>query len=235
MLPSRRTLVLCLLLGVLILGWLSWRDLPSRRQLTETAVPIIFKQPVNFAKRTFDPANPPPDMPPLTSGENAECVADFLSNANVSGQTRRTDSTHATVTITQIKATLQLNITIWMPPDVTTHVIEHEEGHRQISEYYYQTAEKIAERVAATYMGKQVEIAGADLDAESIKALQQMAAEITEEYDRELNTEPTQLLYDTITDHSRNDVVAKDAADHALKNISIESAPPASPEQLDSK
>jgi len=101
-LPSRRTLVLCFLLVVLILGWLSWRDLPSRRQLTETAVPIIFKQPVNFAKRTFDPANPPPDMPPLTSGENAECVADFLSNANVSGQTRRTDATHGTMTWTGI-------------------------------------------------------------------------------------------------------------------------------------
>jgi len=37
-----------LVAGVLILGWLSWRDLPSRRQLMETAVPIIFKQPVQF-------------------------------------------------------------------------------------------------------------------------------------------------------------------------------------------
>jgi len=126
----------------------------------------------------------------------------FLSNANVSGQTRRTDSTHATVTLTQIKATLQLNITIWMPPDVTPHVIEHEEGHRQISEYYYQTAEKIAERVAATYMGKQVEIAGADLDAESIKALQQMAAEINRGIRPGIKhgTDATPLRH--LTDHS---------------------------------
>jgi hypothetical protein len=234
-LSTRRILVLCLLLALLILGWLSWRDLPSRRQLKETAEPIISKQPVNFANRTFDPASPPSDMPPLTSGENAECVSDFLSNANVSGQTRRTDATHATVTVTQIKVALQLNITIWVPADVTPHVIEHEEGHRQISEYYYQTADKLAERVAATYMGKQVEIAGTDLDAESIKALQQMAAEITEEYDRELNTEPTQLLYDTITDHSRNEVVAEDAAAHALKNVSIESTPPVSLEEPNSQ
>ena len=170
-------------------------------------------------------------MPPLTAGENAECVSDFLSNANVSGQTRRTDATHATVTVTQIKVTLQLNVTIWVPADVTPHVVEHEEGHRQISEYYYQTADKLAERIAANYMGKQVEISGADLDAESVKALQQMADEITDEYNRELNTEPTQLLYDTITDHSRNDVVAQDAADHALKNITVESPPPSGPEQ----
>ena len=229
--PLRRILVLCLLLGLLVLGWLSWRDAPSRRQLKETAEPVISKQPVNFATRTFDPASPPSDMPPLTAGENAECVSDFISNANVAGQTLRTDATHATVTVSSIKVALQLNVTIWVPAGVTPHVIEHEEGHRQISEYYYQTADKVAERVAATYMGKQIEVTGADLNAESIKALQQMGAEITEEYDRELNPEPTQLLYDSITDHSRNEVVVQDAVDHALKNASIESDPPASPEQ----
>jgi hypothetical protein len=228
-LPLRRILVLCLLLGMLILGWLSWRDAPSRRQPRETAEPVISKQPVNFANRTFDPASPPSDMPPLTAGENAECVSDFISNANVAGLTRRTDATHATVTVSSIKVALQLNITVWVPTDVTPHVIEHEEGHRQISEYYYQAADKLAERVAATYMGKEVEITGTDLNAESMKALKQMAAEITDEYDRELNTEPTQLLYDSITDHSRNEVAVQDAVDHALKNVSAESTPPANP------
>ena len=38
----------------------------------------------------------------------------------------------ATVTITQIKVTLQLNINIWVPAGVTQHVIEHEGGHRQV-------------------------------------------------------------------------------------------------------
>jgi hypothetical protein len=231
----RRILVLCLLLGLFVLGWLSWRDAPSRRQLKETADPIISKQPVNFVSRTFDPASPPSDMPPLTAGENAECVSDFISNANVAGQTLRRDATHGTVTVSSIKMTLQLNITIWVPTGVTPHVIEHEEGHRQISEYYYQTSDKIAERVASTYVGKQIEVTGADLNAESMKALKQMAAEISDEYDRELNTEPTQLLYDSITDHSRNEVAVQDAVDHALKNVSVESTQPASPEQPDSR
>jgi hypothetical protein len=228
-LTLRRVLVLCLLLGVLILGWLSWRDLSSRRQLREAPGPTINKQPVNFANRTFDPASPPSDMPPLNSGENAECDSDFLSNSNVGGETLQKDATHATVTITRIKVKLQLNITIWAPTDISQRVIDHEEGHRQISEYYYQTADKLAERIAATYMGKQIDITGADLNAESTKALQQMATDITDEYNRELNPEPAQLLYDTITDHSRNEVVAKDAAAHAIKNISIEPTQPANP------
>jgi hypothetical protein len=231
----RRILVLCLLVGLLIFGWLNWRDVSSRRQLRELPGPTILKQPVNVASRTFDPASPPPDMPPLNPGENAECVSDFTANANVAGQTLRTDTTHGAVTITRINLTLLLNITIWVPTGVTQRVIDHEDGHRQISEYYYQTAEKLAERISATYMGKQVEITGADLNAESTKALKQVANEISDRYERELNSEPAQLLYDSITDHSRNDVVTQDAVDHALKNISMESPQPAGPVQTDSR
>jgi hypothetical protein len=226
-LSSRRLLVFCMLLGVPIIGWLSWRELSSRRQPSELRVPRINKQPAVVASRTFDPASPPADMPPLAAGENAECDSDFEANASVGGQTRLSDATHGTVTVTQINVTLQLNITIWLPAGVTQHVVEHEEGHREISESYYQTADKHAERIAATYMDKQVDITGTDLSAESNKVLQKMAVEITGEYNKELNPEPAQLLYDTITDHSRNEVVVKDAVAHALKNVSVESRQPA--------
>lgn len=165
-------------------------------------------------------------MPPLAPGENAECDSEFRSSASVRGEPRQTDATHAIITITQVNMTLQLNINIWVPTGATQHVIEHEEGHRQISEYYYQTADKLAERIAAKYLGKQVEITGTDLGAESNKVLQQMATDITDEYGKELNPEPTQLLYDSITDHGRNEVVVKDAVAHALKNTTIESTQP---------
>jgi hypothetical protein len=226
-LPSRGLIVLCALLGVIIFGWLTWRGFSSRRQLTEAPVMTINKQPVAFANHTFDPASPPAGMPPLAPGESAECDSDFLSSASVRGESRQTDATHATVTITQIKVALQLNISIWVPAGVTQHVIEHEQGHRQVSEYYYQTADKLAERIAAKHVGKQVEISGTDLGAESSKMLQQMAADITDEYNKELNPGPAQLLYDAITDHGRNEVVVKDAVAHALKNVMIESTQPA--------
>ncbi len=223
---SRGLIVLCVLLGMLIFGWLLLRNFSPRQQPREAPVPTIIKQPVAFANRTFDPATPPADMPPLTPGEIAGCDSDFLSTASVRGESRQTDATHATVTITQIKVTLQLNINIWVPTGVTQHVIEHEEGHRQISEYYYETADKVAERIAATYMGKQVEITGTDLRSESSKMLQQTATDITDKYNKELNPGPTQLLYDAITDHGRNEVVVKDAVAHALDNITVESTQP---------
>jgi len=220
---SRRFIAPSILFEALLIGWLACCALSCNRPSKEASAVTINKQPVNFARRTFDPTNPPSDMPPLAQGEYAGCDSDFLSNATVAAQTRQTDATHATITVTHIKMDLQLNVTIWEPKEATQHVTEHEEGHRQIAEYYYQTADKIAERIATTYLGKQVDIAGSDVQAESNKFLQQTAAAITADYSRELNPGPTQLLYDSITDHSRNDVVVKDAVAHAIKNAAIES------------
>jgi hypothetical protein len=221
--------VLCISVAALVFGWITWRNVSSHQQYRETSLPIIIKQPVAVANRTFDPTAPPTDMPPLSGGEIAACDSDFQSNASVRGESRQTDSTHATVTITQVKMTLQLNINIWVPTGATTRVTDHEEGHRQISEYYYQTADKLAEKIATRYLGRQVDIAGTDLSAESTRMLQQMAREITGEYNKELNPGPTQQLYDDITDHGRNDVVVQDAVAHAIKNVVVESSQPAPP------
>ena len=223
---SRGLLMLCVSAAALVFGWITWRNVSSRQQYRETSVPIIIKQPIAVANRTFDPTAPPKDMPPLSGGEIAVCDSDFQSNASVRGESRQTDSTHATITITQVKMTLQLNINIWVPTGATQRVTEHEEGHRQISEHYYQTADKLAEKIAARYLGRQVDIAGADLGAESNRMLQQIAREITGEYNKQLNPGPTQLLYDDITDHGRNDVVVQDAVAHAIKNVVVESAQP---------
>jgi hypothetical protein len=221
-----RTIAPLVLLKALLIGCLAYGTVACSPSPKEPPRVTINRQPVNFARRTFDPVNPPSGMPPLTQGENAACDSDFLSNAIVGGETRPTDATHATVTITHIKMNLQLNINIWVPNDVTEHVTEHEQGHRQISEYYYQAADKLAEQIAKPYVGKQVDITGTNLQLESDKFLQQTATAITTEYNRQLNPEPTQLLYDSITDHSRNEVIVKDAVAHAIKNVSIESPQP---------
>jgi hypothetical protein len=218
----RRVIVVVLLLGAIAFGWVKWRD-SSRQNLPEGSGPAISKLPIASANRTFDPAAPPADMPPLRRGESAECDSNFLSNASVSGESRQTDAAHAVLTITQVRMTLQLKITIWAPVGATEQVLQHEDGHRQISEYYYQTADKLAQRIAATYIGKQVEITGTDLNAVSSAMLQQLADEITGEYDKELNPESAQLLYDALTNHGRNDTPVKDAIATALRDVKVAS------------
>jgi hypothetical protein len=219
----RRFITICLLLALVVAAWLWWRSPESHHPSGVAAVPTITKQQANIVTRTFDPQNPPADMPPLSPGEIAVCDSNFMAKANVGGDARETDSTHGIVTITKVDVTLQLNITIWIPPDASQHVIEHEEGHRQISEFFYQSADALAAQIAAQYLGKKDSINGTDLHAELGKQLQQIGAEITEQYAKQLNPDPTQLRYDAITDHSRNDVAASDAVAQVLKDVSLPS------------
>ena len=158
-------------------------------------------------------------MPPLAAWEEAECDSNFVSNANVKGRTEMVDGTHGVVTVTDVKVTLQLAINIWVAEGAAKRVIEHEQGHRRISEHYYETADQVAEQIAATYLGKQVSASGGDLIAEVNKLLQQMGAEITAEYSQSLNPSLAQNRYDDITDHGRNDFGVADAVAQVFRDV----------------
>jgi len=212
-----RPIVLCVLVTVLLFAGFAWNHYSSIGQPSEASKPIIEKQPVVFLQRSFEPAAPPADMPPLGEGEEAECDSNYISDANVSGHMQRIDATNATVTVTQVKVTLQLKITIWVPNGATQHVIEHEQGHRQISEHYYQFADKVAAEIAAPYIGRQISISGSDLNAEFHNALLQLSKQITAEYNNKLTPGPAQQRYDDLTDHNRNDRDANAAAAQAIK------------------
>ncbi len=218
---AHNSTILQVLVGLLALGWAGSFGSRSASTSAATAGLTINKQPVYFVKRAFSPAAPPADMPPLAPGEDAECSSAFAANASVEGVAQPW-ATHATVTITHVVMTLELKITIWAPLNSTTQVMDHEEGHRQISDYYYQSADKLAEGIAATYVGRHVVVSGSNLAAASQEALRKIAGEIDEQYNRALNPRPAQVLYDSITDHGRNKVLARDAAAQALKNAAVE-------------
>jgi hypothetical protein len=224
---SSRSLILPLIfVGLLVIGAIVWKSLPSPHPSPPAPALTIEKLPVVLTSRTFDPAAPPADMPPLGAHETAECDSNFLSSASVRGISRNSDSTHATLTITNVRVTLQLKINLWLPKDAPQNLIDHEDGHRQISQNTYDTADQLAQQIASAYIGKQIEITGPDLEDASNKTLQQLANEITSAYGKQLNPDPPQLLYDSITDHARNGVVARDAVDHVLKNAPIEASDP---------
>jgi hypothetical protein len=117
--------------------------------------------------------------------------------------------------------TLQLNITIWLPVNAPQNTIEHEDGHSQISQSYYRTADNVAEQIALTHIGDRIDIAGADLNAEADKALQQVAADINAEFSRQFDPDATQRYYDALTNHGRNRIIVKDAVAAALRDNGI--------------
>ena len=187
----------------------------------------IVKMPAQVGTRYFDPDNPPSDRPPLTGSEEAVSVGDFLSDASVGGQVMQTDATHAKARINRIKVTLQLNITTWLPNNPQKWTVEHEEGHRQISEYYYRNAEVIARRIAEPYFGKTIDLSGADMRKALSAAIDKIADKITSEYKRQMPVETTQDRYDAITEHSRKEIPVPDAVAQALKETYPEPAKPA--------
>jgi hypothetical protein len=211
---------------VCLCGCHSGLDSSAPPKLAGDAIQIT-KLPAQYMPHTFDPAAPPPNMPPLHSGEAAVCDSDFIARSSVRGQPRRTDSTHAMLTITNVMMTLQLQTNVWVPLDAPQTIADHEEGHREIADYTYQSADQLAQRIAASYIGKRVEVGGDDLDAASSQKLLEIATEITNAYTTQIDNNSTQLLYDNITDHSRNGVIAKDAVEHAIKNAAVEAAPEA--------
>jgi len=209
---ARRIVLLVLLVAVFAASWLLWQ-----KRTAVSAHPVIDKSPPAFTNRTFDPGAPPADMPPFSPGELAVCDSNFESAAGVAGDFEQTDATHAIVTITHVTVKLHLAITIWVPEGASSRVVEHEQGHRQISEHYYQTADKLADQIAASYLGKHLFIDGPDLQSEFTKALQQAGTQITEEFTAKLGAASAQDRYDEITDHSRNNVAASEAVSQALK------------------
>jgi len=212
----RRLLILVAVVSLFIFGAVGCSSSNSAPASKDSAI-IILKDPVMFSQRTFDAGAPPADMPPLGEGEEAECDSNFVSNASVTGQPHKIDSTNAMVTVSHIKITLQLRITIWVPNNATQHVIDHEQGHRLISEHYYESAGRVARQIAASYLGRQVSVSGSDLSAATSKALLKLSSEITAEYNGQLSPDPAQQRYDDLTDHSRNDVSSTSAVAQALK------------------
>jgi hypothetical protein len=126
------------------------------------------------------------------------------------------------MTINKVEVTIELNIIVWVPTNPPKGVAAHEEGHRQISEFYYKNADAIARKVAAPYMGKQIDISGPDLRAAMSKVLKQAGTDITEAYNKEMTVEATQARYDAITDHSRKDIPVPDAITQAIKETAPE-------------
>jgi hypothetical protein len=188
---------------------------------------VVHTAAVTVRRQSFDPRHPPDEMPRLTPPETAICVGEFSSSANVGGRAARTGDTHATVTIDRIEIALRLNITIWTPHNAPRRVVDHEEGHRLISEHYYKNAADLARRIAEPYVGKKIKLDTPHFQADFKKLLQATASQITSDYNRQLSVEPAQTLYDRITDHSRNEIPFRDAIEQAIRQASSPATQPA--------
>jgi len=120
----------------------------------------VEKKPVTVEHKTFDPAHPPKQMPPLDHGESA--VTESLFNCRVElvyrggDRKRGADGCESSLLVQGVHAELQLRVIIWLPEGAPPKLNAHEEGHRQIAERIYRDAEKIAREVGKALDGRTI-------------------------------------------------------------------------------
>ena len=136
--------------------------------------------------RKFDRNNPPAEMPQLEPQEAAVTKSIYgigtQFSVQVLSEDRRIGKTVSKIKVTDVALDLSLKITIWAPTDATKIIVDHEDGHRQISEYFYKDAEKIARTIAQSYVGKVYESEGRDGESAGKAALEKAINELSQKY-----------------------------------------------------
>jgi hypothetical protein len=175
--------------------------------------------------RTFDPSDPPADMPKLAGNEAAVTESFFAADSQVGGAVidqQKTDSgCRASIKVDTVQMTLKLRVTVWLPIDAVPKIVNHEEGHRAIAEYFYRNADATARKLAEELIGQTISGVGSDCDSAGQAATKQAAQALGGRYLGEVDVPcgKVQELYDQITEHGTNAVKEEKAIKQAISKV----------------
>jgi len=168
--------------------------------------------------KRFDRNHPPSEMPPLEPGEAAVTKSVFGIETETSIQIvsneNRLGKTVAKIKVAEVSLNLSLKITVWLPNDAPKTIIDHEEGHRQLNEYFYKDSEKIAREIAQVYVGRTYEGQGGDVEAAARAAMEKAINEISQKYMAQTQNLSVRAnaIFDELTNHSRNQSISVERA-----------------------
>jgi hypothetical protein len=192
---------------------------------TSRGAVTVQKKPAVVEHKTFDPTDKPAEMPPLSSGELAVTTSQFDCSAEVQIVPRRSKTRTGrhtmSYTVNGVKMMIELKVVVWNPANARDKLKAHEEGHREISETIYKTADAQAKAVAQKLDGRRI-VGEGDTPAAAQKAADEaMRAanqQVCEEY-MELTSRAgvrVQTLYDDLTGHGMRPIAEKDAIQQAF-------------------
>lgn len=168
--------------------------------------------------RTFNRAHPPADMPPLEGEEAAVTKSVFGIESEfaveILSQNNRNGKTVAKIKVAGVTVNLTLKVTIWVPEDAPKTIIEHEDGHRQISEYFYKDADRVARNIAQQFIGQTYQSEGTDADSASRAALDKALNDLSQGYMTQVQgiSVKANVIFDEITNHGRNQKISVEKA-----------------------
>lgn len=173
--------------------------------------------PAKVVTKTFDPKNPPAEMPRLNREEAAVTQSQFACGVQVEIEINQAPGENPIATVVGVNATLQLDVTIWLPTNVSAKIRRHEDGHRDISELFYAKGKTTADAIAKKLIGKRIIVPGVKPE-QTTPIIQRLANEFCETYlgQIELPSQAVQERYDQLTDHGRNKLGEAEAIKQAL-------------------
>jgi hypothetical protein len=179
----------------------------------------IHKTPAKIVRRAFDPAHPPSAMPVLTPPESGVCHFDFGCDAGIGVFVDPAGPNTYQVEIDSVDIVLTMEVDIWAINGAPKKLLNHEEGHRQICEYFYKDADAVAQRIGKSFIGKKAKGTGPTQQAAADAAQQTLLSEINAAYMNEtrVRCSACQVRYDAITMHGLNAVPEADAIAQAIK------------------
>jgi hypothetical protein len=184
----------------------------------------IIRSPAVIQHHTFDPKNPPKEMPKLHASETALTQSFFSSDAKVGGNVIETVKTpagdfKASVKVGKIEMTLRMSVTIWVPENAMAKIINHEDGHRKIAEHFYDAAEPITRKEAEAMIGQIATGTGRDAQSAIDNAFDNVIQLACKKYLEkcEVPCGRAQEIYDQITGNGTNPVKEDKAVDEAVK------------------
>lgn len=169
----------------------------------------VTKEPPLVLTKTFDHANPGPEVP-IKGREAAttHCSYNYFVDIGVqSVASRRSGDIYShTFKVTRLAVRLNLPITFWLPDTVNRRLREHEDGHRQIYEEIYGNAEKTAQRQAQELLGETFIGQGKTLEEAQDDVKTKIAIELNRRYGQEILTYAKLVtqLYDNATRSGTN-------------------------------
>jgi len=178
----------------------------------------VKKNPPKITRRQFDPAHQPAQMPKLTPPEAGVCHFDFGIDAGLGTFTDEIKPNTVEAEVDSVDVILDLSIDIWAKYGAPKKLLQHEEGHRQICEYYYRNAEVIARQLAQKMIGRKATATGRNKKEAADAAQQKLLTELNLAYMNEVRVRCSacQKRYDKITNHSLIPIPEADAIAQAL-------------------
>lgn len=188
----------------------------------------VIKAKPELARKYFDPANKPREMPELHGAEQAVCQSKFSISPEfqvaMADERRGPPGVVSRVRVVSLIARLSLQTTEWLPNGAGEDTKVHEAAHSRIAQLHYKDAEEHARRLAQKYLGQTFTGEGDTPDAARRNAIAKAARELGAAYLAAVERPSARVndLFDEITNHGRKNIAIEEAIRQAFERYAKE-------------